>query len=162
MSERFDVAVVGGGVGGIVSAIRLAAAGRSVVLFERNDELGGKLAVRQRDGYTFDTGPSLLTLPQLFDEVFRLAGSSLAAEVDLVRLDPSFRYFWPDASTVTFRDEPIATAEALEAAFPGSGAEYLEYLHRARTIWQVSERTFFAGHMASPLSLAARLRSPRT
>ena len=161
MTERFDVAVVGGGVGGIVSAIRLAAAGRSVVLFERNDELGGKLAVRQRDGYTFDTGPSLLTLPQLFDEVFRLAGSSLAAEVDLVRLDPSFRYFWPDASTVTFRDEPIATAEALEAAFPGSGAEYLGYLHRARTIWQVSERTFFAGHMASPLSLAARLRSPR-
>ena len=156
MTERFDVAVVGGGVGGIVSAIRLAAAGRSVVLFERNDELGGKLAVRQRDGYTFDTGPSLLTLPQLFDEVFRLAGSSLAAEVDLVRLDPSFRYFWPDASTVTFRDEPIATAEALEAAFPGSGAEYLEYLQRARTIWQVSERTFFAGHMASPLSLADR------
>lgn len=167
MTERFDVAVVGGGVGGIVSAIRLAAAGRSVVLFERNDELGGKLAVRQRDGYTFDTGPSLLTLPQLFDEVFRLAGSSLAAEVDLVRLDPSFRYFWPDASTVTFRDEPIATAEALEAAFPGSGAEYLGYLHRARTIWQVSERTFFrwphgvTALAGGPLALAARLLAHR-
>jgi phytoene desaturase len=161
MSERCDVAVVGGGVGGLVTAIRLAAAGRHVVLLERNKEVGGKLAVRQRDGFSFDTGPSLLTLPGLFDEVFGVAGSSLAAEVDLVRLDPSFRYFWPDASTVTFRDQPVATAEALEAAFPGSGAEYLDYLRRARMIWQVSERTFFAGDMASPLSLVSRLRSPR-
>jgi len=153
MSERCDIAVVGGGVGGLVTAIRLAAAGRHVVLLERNKEVGGKLAVRQRDGFSFDTGPSLLTLPGLFDEVFGVAGSSLSAEVDLVRLDPSFRYFWPDASTVTFRDQPVATAEALEAAFPGSGAEYLDYLRRARMIWQVSERTFFAGDMASPLSL---------
>ncbi|MFZ9817139.1 MAG: FAD-dependent oxidoreductase, partial [Ilumatobacteraceae bacterium] len=48
-----------------MSAIRLASAGRHVMVFERNDELGGKLSSRSRDGYTFDTGPSLLTLPSL-------------------------------------------------------------------------------------------------
>jgi phytoene desaturase len=161
MSKQYDAVVVGGGVGGIVSAIRLAVAGRSVALYERNEHLGGKLAVRERDGFTFDIGPSLLTLPSVFDEVFRLAGTSLEAEVQLVRLDPSFRYFWPDASTVTFRDEPVATAEALDAFSPGSGAEYLAYLRRARSIWQTSERTFFAGAMGSPVSLLRRMRSPR-
>ena len=161
MSKQYDAVVVGGGVGGIVSAIRLAVAGRSVALYERNEHLGGKLAIRERDGFTFDIGPSLLTLPSVFDEVFRLAGTSLEAEVQLVRLDPSFRYFWPDASTVTFRDEPVATAEALDAFSPGSGAEYLAYLRRARSIWQTSERTFFAGAMGSPVSLLRRMRSPR-
>ncbi|MFM7046646.1 MAG: phytoene desaturase family protein, partial [Actinomycetota bacterium] len=130
--------VVGGGVGGLVSAIRLAAAGRSVALFERNERLGGKLAVHERDGFVFDIGPSLLTLPSLFDEVFQLAGTSLESEIELVRLDPSFRYFWPDASTVTFRNQPVATAEALDAFSPGSGAEYLDYLRHARNIWQTS------------------------
>lgn len=161
MSGRYDAAVVGGGVGGLVAAIRLAVAGRRVILFERNSELGGKLSVRQRDGFTFDTGPSLLTLPSLLDEVFHLAGTSLEAELGLIRLDPSFRYFWPDASTVTFRDQPIATAEALDAFSPGSGAQYLTYLRRAREIWQTSQRTFFAGEMGSPISLVRRMRSVR-
>lgn len=160
-SRRFDAVVVGGGVGGLVSAIRLAAAGRSVALFERNERLGGKLAVHERDGFVFDIGPSLLTLPSLFDEVFQLAGTSLESEIELVRLDPSFRYFWPDASTVTFRNQPVATAEALDAFSPGSGAEYLDYLRHARNIWQTSTRTFFAGDMGSPLSLLRRMRSPR-
>lgn len=161
MTVTCDVAVVGGGVGGIMTAIRLAVAGRQVVVFERNDELGGKLTSRSRDGFTFDTGPSLLTLPTLIDDVFRLAGTSLENEVTLQRLDPSFRYFWPDASTVTFRDQPIATAEALEAWSPGSGSEYLALLARARTIWHVSNRTFFAGDMSSPFSLLRRMQSPR-
>lgn len=161
MTARYDAVVVGGGVGGLVAAIRMAAAGRRVALFERNRHLGGKLAVRERDGFSFDTGPSLLTLPGVFDEVFSVAGTSLADEVDLVRLDPSFRYFWPDASTVTFRDEPVATAEALDAFSPGGGAEYLGYLRRGREIWSTSERTFFAGEIGSPLRLLRRMRSPR-
>lgn len=161
MTTRYDVVVVGGGVGGLTAAIRLANAGRTVAVFERNQVFGGKLAVYERDGFSFDTGPSLLTLPELFDEVFRLAGSSLEQEVDVVRLEPAFRYFWPDASTVTFHDEPLATAEALDAFVPGSGVEYLDYLKRARAIWQTSQRTFFAGDLGSPLSLVRRMRSLR-
>ena len=161
MTSTYDVAIVGGGVGGLMTAIHMATAGRHVVVLERNDTLGGKLSTRERDGFTFDTGPSLLTLPSLIDDVFQLAGTSLAAEVHLTRLDPSFRYFWPDGSTVTFRDEPVASAEALDAFSPGSGAEYLKFLAHARNIWKVSERTFFAGDMTSSLSLLRRLRSPR-
>lgn len=161
MTRDFDVAIVGAGVGGLMTAIRLAADGRSVVVLERNEQCGGKLSIRERDGFMFDTGPSLLTLPTLIDEVFRLAGTSLNHEVALTRLDPTFRYFWPDASTVTFRNDPIDTAEALDGFAPGSGAEYLSYLERARDIWRISERTFFVGDMSSPLSLLRRMKSVR-
>ena len=74
--------VVGGGVGGLCTAIRLGAAGHDVTVFERNEQIGGKLAVFERDGFTFDIGPSLLTLPQVFDDVFQLAGTSLAERAE--------------------------------------------------------------------------------
>ena len=161
MTKRYDAIVIGAGVGGMITALRLAARGRSVLVCERNAVVGGKLAVYQRDGFSFDMGPSLLTLPAVFDDAFQHAGTTLADECHVMRLDPSFRYFWPDGSTVTFRDEPVATAEALESFSNGAGADYLDYLQRARTIWQVSERTFFAGDMNGRLSLLRRMRSPR-
>ena len=161
MTKRYDAIVIGAGVGGMITALRLAARGRSVLVCERNAVVGGKLAVYQRDGFSFDMGPSLLTLPAVFDDAFQHAGTTLADECHVMRLDPSFRYFWPDGSTVTFRDEPVATAEALESFSSGAGADYLDYLQRARTIWQVSERTFFAGDMNGRLSLLRRMRSPR-
>jgi len=161
MTTDYDTIIVGGGVGGLVTAIRLATAGQNVALFERNDQLGGKLAVRERDGFTFDIGPSLLTLPELFDDVFRLAGTSLEEEIDLVRLDPSFRYFWPDASTLATHDDPMLTASSFDGLVPGAGDEYLRLLARARRTWAVAERTFLAGPMSGPVSLARRLGSPR-
>ena len=69
MGEHADVVIVGAGVGGLSVAIRLAAGGRHVVVLERNDVTGGKLATVRRGGATFDVGPSLLTLPHVFDEL---------------------------------------------------------------------------------------------
>ncbi|MBU6316951.1 MAG: phytoene desaturase, partial [Acidobacteria bacterium] len=144
-----EVLVVGGGIGGLAAAIRLRAAGHQVVVLERNDVPGGKLAVHRRDGFTFDIGPSLVTLPQVFDELFRLAGTTLAAEVPLVRLDPQFRYHWPDGFELTVRDDGCDA--------PG----YAEWIDHGGRIWDVSERTFFAGPMSGPVALARRLRRPR-
>lgn len=155
-----DVVVVGAGVGGLCAAIRLAAAGRSVTVLERNDVAGGKLAVRRRDGFSFDTGPSLVTLPHLFDEVLALAGTSLAAEVDLVRLDPQFRYHWPDGATVDVHDDPERTVDAFEALSPGSGLAYRAFLADAERIWRVAERTFLAGPMGDVREMAQRMHSP--
>ena len=72
MPER--IVVVGAGVGGLAVAIRLAAAGHRVAVLERNAVVGGKLARLRHDGFTFDVGPALLTLPDVFDELFRAAG----------------------------------------------------------------------------------------
>ncbi len=156
-----DVVVVGGGVGGLCTAIRCAAAGHQVTVLERNEIVGGKLGVHRRDGFSFDTGPSLLTLPHVFDEVLHLAGTTLAAELDLVRLDPQVRYHWPDGAVLDASDDPAGTEAAFERFALGAGARWRAFDDRARSIWTVAERTFLAGAMDSPRQLLSRLRSPR-
>ncbi|MEX2625485.1 MAG: FAD-dependent oxidoreductase, partial [Ilumatobacteraceae bacterium] len=91
---RLRAVVVGGGIGGLAAAIRLSSAGHDVTLLERNDVVGGKLADLVDDGYRFDLGPSLVTMPHVLDDVLRCAGTTLADEVDLVRLEPQIRYHW--------------------------------------------------------------------
>ncbi len=165
-----SVVVVGGGVGGLAVAIRLAAAGHEPLLVERNDVVGGKLATYTRDGYTFDIGPSLVTLPHLFEELFDLAGAPSPCgpetagldpyRLDIVRLDPQFRYHWPDGSSLTVADDNADTAAAFEGFADGAGEQWYSFDARGRQIWDVAERTFLAGPMTGPLSLARRLRSP--
>ena len=92
------VIVVGAAVGGLAAGIRLGAAGHQVEVLERNPFVGGKLATLEEGGYSFELGPTRLTLPHVFDELFRLAGTTLADEVELVRLDPQIRYHWPNGS----------------------------------------------------------------
>lgn len=158
MSRR--AVVIGGGVGGLATAIRLAAVGHDVTIVEKNEQVGGKLATFERDGFTFDIGPSLLTMPHLFDELFRLAGSSVDDEVDLVRLDPQFNYSWRDGSRLIVRDGNQQTAAEFEAFSPGAGDAWTAFDERGRTIWDIAERTFFAGPMEHGGSLLARMQSP--
>ncbi len=154
------VIVVGAGIGGLVSAIRLAAAGQQVEVLERNPMVGGKLATLEEGGYSFSLGPTLLTLPHVFDEVFGLAGTTLADQVELVRLDPQFRYRWPNGSTFDMPDDRDAVPAALEGFSPGAGDEWQGFAAHAAKLWDLSERTFLAGPMNSPLALLSRVRSP--
>ena len=154
-----SVVVVGGGVGGLAAAVRLQAGGHGVTVLERHGVVGGKLGVRRRDGFSFDTGPSLVTLPAVIDELFRVAGSSLAEEMDLVRLDPQFRYRWPDGTTWDVADPVMGRSESVP---PGGNPDAVdEFLRIGGQMWDVSERTFFAGPMTGLGSLLRRMRSPR-
>ncbi|MGZ4624098.1 MAG: FAD-dependent oxidoreductase, partial [Blastococcus sp.] len=90
------VAVVGAGLGGLAAAARLAALGHRVTVLEQADDVGGKLGWYARDGHAFDTGPSLLTLPQVYRDLFTATGGPLAESVDLVRLDPAVGYRFAD------------------------------------------------------------------
>jgi phytoene desaturase len=153
------VVIVGGGVGGLAAAIRLRASGHGVTILERNDVVGGKLATFERDGFTFDLGPSLLTLPHVFDEVFRTAGTTLDEQLELVRLDPQFRYSWRDGARLVVHDDNDSTADAFDT-FAGAADAWRDLNARGREIWSVSERTFFAGPMSNPFSLLKRMQSP--
>src|SRR5271154_2549132 len=82
------VGVIGGGLGGLAAACTLAARGHDVVLFERNSWLGGKAAVLEADGFRFDMGPTILTLPSVLARIFAEAGRSLEHYLELVRIDP--------------------------------------------------------------------------
>lgn len=154
------VVVIGAGVGGLCAAIRLAASGHDVRMFERNPVTGGKLATLAEAGYTFDLGPTQLTLPQYFDDVFRAAGTTLVDAVDLVRLDPQFHYRWPNGSALDIPDDPTATPAVVDEFSPGAGEAWAALRRHTARIWEVSERTILAGTMSSPVSLLNRLRSP--
>ncbi len=156
-----DVIVVGGGVGGLATAIRLAAAGHDVVVLERLDRAGGKLAERSAAGFTWETGPSLLTLPQVFEDLAAVAGRSLDELLTLRRLDPICRYRFPDGAVFDHRADIDDAVAAVEGLAPGQGPAWRSFMARARTVWDVSERSFFAGAMGSPLELLGRMRSPR-
>src|SRR5688500_3344293 len=89
--KRERIVVVGGGLGGLAAAIRLAHAGHHVRLLEKNERVGVKLDIVQQAGYTFDTGPSLLTMPWVVEELWRSAGKDLRAALDIRPLDPVCR-----------------------------------------------------------------------
>ncbi|MDE0803038.1 MAG: phytoene desaturase family protein [Acidimicrobiales bacterium] len=156
-----EVVVVGAGVGGLAAAIHVAASGHDVTVVERLDHVGGKLDHRSAAGFTWETGPSLLTLPDVFRGLAGVAGHDLDDLVDLVRLDPICRYRFADGTGFDHRADAVDAAAAVEALSPGAGPKFDDFLDRARTVWEVSERTFFAGAMTSPLRLLRRMRSPR-
>lgn len=92
------VTVIGGGLGGLSAALRLAAHGFKVQLYEKTDSLGGKMNLLQRDGFTFDTGPSLITMPFVIRELFQYCGAELTDYMEFEPIDPLCRYFFSDGS----------------------------------------------------------------
>ena len=135
-----DVIVIGGGIGGLSAAIGLAARGGRVTLLEKNTRIGGKLNLWEQDGFTFDTGPHVLTMPWALDEVFAAAGRRLADEVTLVPLETVCRYHFPD-KYYTYLDaptDPNQAAQAINAFAPGEAAGFRRFLGYAR---QVSDAT---------------------
>jgi phytoene desaturase len=93
--------IIGAGIAGIATAIRLAVKGYSVEVFEANATPGGKLAEVSQDGFRFDAGPSLLTLPQYIDELFQLAGRNPADYFNYQKLDIICKYFYEDGTRLT-------------------------------------------------------------
>lgn len=145
METTETVGVIGAGLGGLSAACTLAARGYSVTLFERNEWLGGKATVWEKDGYRFDMGPTILTLPSVFRRVFAEAGVRLEDRVDLVRLDPQWRCFFDDRSVLDLREDVESMARSLAeySRSPEDPEGYRKFIALARTLHDISERYFF-------------------
>ena len=140
------VVVVGAGIGGLAAAARLAHAGIEVVVVEAADEEGGKIGREEWEGVRFDTGPSLLTMPWVFGELFAECGERFEEAVELIRLDPAFEYRWPDGASLTVRAELSATIEAVRASLGArAAAEFASFMEYARSIWEEALPNFVAG-----------------
>ena len=118
-SRTGRVGVIGGGLGGLAAACTLAARGHDVVLFEKNAWLGGKAAVLEADGFRFDMGPTILTLPSVLTRIFAEAGRRLDDYLELVRIDPQWRSFFADGTTLDLRADTDEMSAALDAFAPG-------------------------------------------
>jgi len=158
VSATSRVVVVGAGVGGLAAAARLAAQGHRVVLVEQAEGVGGKLGVERHDGFVFDTGPSLVTMPHLLEELFADTGAPLSQALDLQRLDVACRYTFPDGVVLDLPGELAAIPAALDAALgPGRGAQWTAFLRRAERIWDVTHEPF----LESPVGAGDLVRLSR-
>ena len=136
-------AVIGGGLGGLAASCTLAARGHKVVLFEKNEWLGGKAAVLEEGGYRFDMGPTILTMPRVLQRIFGEAGRDLHTELDLRRLDPQWRCFYHDGTVLDLRDDPGRAADEIGRLSPQDRAGFERFMAVARRLSDVSDRFFF-------------------
>ncbi|HOY58601.1 MAG TPA: phytoene desaturase family protein [Verrucomicrobiota bacterium] len=127
--SRKHVAVIGSGLGGLSAAISLAQAGYAVTVHEKNGRIGGKLNVLRERGYSFDLGPSILTLPHIFERLFERSGRKMSDYIPIRPLRPHWRNFFEDGTVVDLVPEPEGmAAEARKVGeSPANVQRFLKY-----------------------------------
>ena len=148
------VVIVGAGLGGLSAALRLAGAGRKVTVIERESVPGGRNGLLQRDGYSFDTGPSVLTMPSLIEDALACVGEDIKDWLELVPVDPLYRAFYHDgthldvhADTRRMQDEIATKISAAEAVGYGKYVDFVTKLYK----YEMND--FIDRNIDSPLNL---------
>ena len=148
------VVVVGAGLGGLACALHLAAAGRQVTVVERETVPGGRAGRLSVDGFEFDTGPTVLTMPGLIEEPLAAVGEKLSDWLELTPLDPAYRAFYPDGSTLDVRTDTVQmAAEISRVCGPREADGYLRFVDFARELWRLERNNFIDRNLDTPLDL---------
>jgi phytoene desaturase len=134
MAEK--VAIVGAGVGGLATAVRLASKGHEVEVYEKLPRPGGRCNIITDGGFKFDTGPSFVLMPDLFEELFSYLGEDLGGHLNLHVLDPSYKIFYPDGDTCTVFRDPEKTKEELERLEKGASKTYDLLIEETASIYR--------------------------
>ena len=137
-----SIGIIGGGLGGLTTALRLAKKGFDVSLFEQNKSLGGKMNQIIHHDYRFDTGPSLLTMPFVIDELFHYLGLDRKQYLDFEPIDPVCRYFWDDGTTINTHTEFDKMHDSLADISSDDSRRYKEFLLYSQKIWELTSDVF--------------------
>lgn len=129
------IIVIGSGFGGLATASRLLAAGHGVELFEKRDKAGGRAYVYEKDGFTFDGGPTVITAPFLFDEIFEQAGKQRSDYVEFVPCDPFYRIFNAEGKKFDYNGDHEFVLSEIERWNPGDKQGYTEFLSTTKAIF---------------------------
>ncbi len=135
--------IIGAGLGGLAAALRLQSRGWQVTVCEASSTFGGKMNRWIKQGYTFDTGPSLITMPWVFADLMEAAGSRLEDHLELVPLHPLSRYVYDDGTAFTYTSSLPDWLRTLEQiSTPADRAGFLRFLELGSRLWEVSKQTF--------------------
>jgi phytoene desaturase len=134
--------IIGAGVGGIATSIRLAKKGYDVAVYEQNSYPGGKLTAFEQDGFRFDAGPSLFTLPELVAELVDLQAEDANITFPYKKLAESCRYFWDDNTALTAYSDPERFGQEVENVFGIPAKTIVDYLKSAAFKYEKSARIF--------------------
>ncbi len=148
------VVIVGAGLGGLSCALHLAAAGREVTVVERERVPGGRAGRLSLDGYEFDTGPTVLTAPDLIAEPLAAVGERLDDWLTLTSLDPAYRGYFSDGSSIdVIADPPRMAAEVARVCGAREAEGYLRFVDFARELWRLERDDFIARNLDTPFDL---------
>jgi len=137
------VLVIGGGLGGLSAAISLAQAGYDVSLYEKNDHIGGKLNRLDQDGFGFDLGPSILTMPQIFEKLFSASGKSMKDYVPIEKLDHQWRSFFPDGNIIDLYEDLKEMQQKNPSLNEKDMREYQDLLRYSKRLYDMTDKTYF-------------------
>ncbi len=135
-------AVIGAGVAGLGAAIRMRNKGYKVTVFEANAFPGGKCSSETKDGYRFDMGPSVFTMPQYVDELFKLSGKNPREHFNYIHLDPVYKYFFEDGTELDAYHGKEKFAEQMAAKTKDKKENIIRYLDRTETIYKLTDEVF--------------------
>lgn len=139
------IVIIGAGMGGLAAAAELAASGADVLVIEAHEDVGGKLGRAEVDGVEFDTGPSVLTMPDVVSGLFEAAGTRLEDELRLIEEDV-FEYMWPDGTRLPVAFAREDTVDHVRARLGEDAArEFAEFLEYAKSIWDAAAPNFVYG-----------------
>jgi 1-hydroxycarotenoid 3,4-desaturase len=152
------VIVVGAGIGGLVSALELAAQGVEVLVLERAAQPGGKMRQVEVGGALMDAGPTVFTMRWVFEELFEAVGARLSDHLQLQPVSVLARHAWSESERLDLFADVQRSAAAI-GDFAGAAASrgYLDFCARAQRIYQTLETPFLRGSRPNPLSLASRV-----
>jgi phytoene desaturase len=136
--SKSSILVIGAGLGGIVSAARLAKAGYRVTVLEKNSQPGGRCNQIIQDGHRFDVGPTLYLLPSIFRDTYAFLGKEVTQELDLRRIDPTYQIRWNDGSDLALTANLVEIKHQLEAIEQGSFGGLLRYLAEGNQNYRLS------------------------
>lgn len=142
--------VIGAGIAGLGACVRLAVKGYEVSVYEKNDFFGGKLTSRNVNGFRFDYGPSIFTMPQFVVDLFELAGKNPSDYFEFTRLDPIFQYFYEDGVNVTGYADTDKFAESVAQNTDDDKQTVLRYLDKVKEINDLTEEVFINRSLHKP------------
>ncbi|MEM9433398.1 MAG: 1-hydroxycarotenoid 3,4-desaturase CrtD [Pseudomonadota bacterium] len=156
------IAVIGAGIGGLSAAIRLAAAGNNVQVFESHDHVGGKMRSVPSQAGPIDAGPTVLTMRDVFDDLFENAGTRLDEHVTLTRQDVLARHWWSDGSTLDLFADRDRNVEAITALAGSADAKaFSKFCDETQRLFDSFEAPMMRAGTPSRLQLVSTvLRNP--